>query len=79
MRAYADLADLPEDDRIQAIGEHIMAIRPKIKVGIIVDSDPGKLERYTEKLLKAFPKILVHSVSPGPIPQTRTLTVWRLL
>ncbi len=49
MKAFADLADLPEDERIRLIGE---AACHSI-VGFFVDDDE-KADRYIEKLA-AFP------------------------
>ncbi len=45
MKAFADIADLPEDERIAIIAE---ASRTKI-VGFFVDDD-AKADRYIQKL-----------------------------
>lgn len=47
MKAYADLADLPEDDRIRIIGESAASGQT---VGFFVDDD-AKADRYIKKLL----------------------------
>lgn len=65
MEAYADLADLPEDERIRIIAE--VAAAGKI-VGFVVDDDanePGKADRYIEKL-KAYPVRFIDR-KPGPV------------
>lgn len=48
MKAYADLADLPEDDRIAIIGTSAEST----VVGFFVDDD-AKADRYVKKLLAA--------------------------
>jgi hypothetical protein len=55
MKAFADLADLPEDDRIRVIGE--TAERGE-RVGFFVDDD-AKADRYIKKLLKWYPRVEV--------------------
>ena len=50
MKAYADLADLPEDDRITAIGQ--VAESGQV-VGVFVDDDE-KADRYITKLTTRF-------------------------
>lgn len=47
MEGYADLADLPEDDRIAIIGKTAATGRV---VGFFVDDD-AKADRYIKKLL----------------------------
>lgn len=59
MTIYADLADLPEDDRITAIGT---AATAGDLVGFFVDDDE-KADRYLRKLTERFP--LVRVVSRG--------------
>lgn len=54
--AYADIADLPEDDRIKVIAEQVTAT-PGAVVGFIVDSHPIA-ERYLRKLAKLQPGIM---------------------
>jgi hypothetical protein len=49
MKAFADLADLPEDDRIALIGA---AAETGQIVGFFVDDD-AKADRYIRKLLAA--------------------------
>lgn len=51
---YLDLADLPENDRITAIGN--MAMTGKV-VAFIVEDDE-KADRYLTKLRAKFPKVV---------------------
>lgn len=60
MKAFADLADLPEDDRIAIIAE---SAKTHI-VGFVVDDHP-KADRYCEKLAK-YPAIRVIDRADGP-------------
>ncbi len=55
MKAFADLADLPEDDRIRIIGETADSGQ---RVGFFVDNDT-KADRYIRKLAKRFPRVVV--------------------
>lgn len=50
MKAFADLADLPEDDRIRVIGE---TAEHGERVGFFVDDD-AKADRYIKKLTERF-------------------------
>lgn len=65
---YKDLADYPEDERIQAIGEKTM--RSKKTVMFVTDDEPGKAERYMEKLQKHFPGIRLVARGTGPVKGT---------
>lgn len=67
MKAYADLADLPEDERIRIAAE--TAATQGAIVGLITDDEPGKPERYIEKLGK-FPRIRIIDRGPGPVKNT---------
>ena len=64
MKAFADLADLPENDRIAIIAkaaeEHI--------VGFVVDDEP-KADRYIDKL-KAYPLVRFIDRGKGPVKGT---------
>lgn len=60
---YADLADLPEDDRIELIAQ---AVREGQVVGFFVDAKPKrKAERYLRKLRAKVPALLVDHQGPG--------------
>ena len=65
MKGYSDLADLPEDERIQIIGAY--AMEGNI-VAFAVDSDPSLVtaRRYFTKLKKQFPGIRHIDTSLGP-------------
>lgn len=72
MKGYADLADLPEDQRITIIGQTAM------KGGVIavcVDADPGKADRYVRKLLTRFPELEEVERFAGPVAGVVTVKV----
>jgi len=73
MPPYKDLADLPEDQRILQIG--CKAMTEKLTVGFIVDDEPGKAERYIEKLKRGFPGIQVMGRGKGPVKGTEWVKV----
>jgi hypothetical protein len=50
MKAFADLADLPEDERIRIIGQ---TAEQGQRVGFFVDDDE-KADHYIDKLLRGF-------------------------
>jgi hypothetical protein len=50
VKAFADLADLPEDERIRIIGQ---TAEGGESVGFFVDDD-AKADRYIEKLTRQF-------------------------
>ena len=68
MIPYKDLGDFEEDERISAIGEK--AMREKLTVGFVTDSEPGKAERYISKLLERFPGIRIIGRGDGPVKDT---------
>lgn len=70
MKAFTDLADLPEDDRIRIAAE--TAEKGHI-VGVVVDDEPGKPERYIRKLA-AYP-VRVIDRKPGPVKKTILIRV----
>lgn len=72
MKAFADLADLPEDDRIRIIGE--TAVQTGQRIGFVVD-DAVKADRYIEKLLRLFPALTVLSYGAGPVKDTVMVAV----
>lgn len=75
MAKYFDAGDLEEDQRITHIGESAMQ---KMKVGFVVDDEPGKAERYIEKLLTRFPELQVTKRFPGPVAKCVSVIVERL-
>lgn len=65
MTKYADLADLPENDRIKAIGN--LAMKGEV-VGFVVETE-GKANRYLKKLRRWFPKVVeIERKKDVPIP-----------
>lgn len=70
MKAYADLADLPEDERIRIAAETAAAGHI---VGVVVDDEPGKPERYIKKL-SAYP-IRIIDRNKGPVKRTVLIRV----
>lgn len=63
-KQYQDLANIPEDQRIEFIGEAAMAGNA---TAFCVDDEPGKPERYIEKLLAKYPKIRITDQFKGPV------------
>ena len=70
-KGFQDLADLPEDERIKLIAHYVVA--PGITVAVLVDDEPGKPERYIEKLRARGAVVL--SQEPGPVAKVITLKV----
>ena len=68
---YADLADLPEDERIEIIGR--MVVERGKTVAVCVDDQPAKVARYLAKLRARFPAIVVLSQDKGPVKGVVTL------
>lgn len=65
---FHDLADSPEDDRIEAIGYKTM--HGTGTVMFVTDDEPGKADRYIEKLQHRFPGIRLVSRGSGPVKGT---------
>ena len=74
-KTYADLADLPEDKRINVIGNAAMKGQ---RVAFIVDDEPEKPLRYIKKLTTLFPQVGVLEMHPGPGANVITVIVERL-
>ena len=70
---YADLGDLDEDSRIGIIGDTVM--RLKQTVGFVTDVEPGKADRYIQKLKERFPGIVIISRFAGPTAHAVTVKV----
>ena len=76
MKGYADLADLPEDKRIDIIAHR--AIDHKEVVGFVVErvgEDRSKGDRYIAKLKKKYPMVSVMWRGDGPIADAETIKV----
>ena len=65
MKAFADLADLPEDERIRLAAE--AAARGNV-VGVVTDDEPGKPERYIRKFEARGVRIIDRGL--GPVKNT---------
>ena len=72
MKAYSDLADLPEDDRIAIIGR---TAENGNRVAFVVE-DHAKADRYIEKLTKRF-QVSVAKRLDGPVKDTVSIIVTR--
>lgn len=73
---YQDLADLPEDDRIQIVGESCMELEPGHTGAFVVDDDPPeKVERYKQKLFSRFPQLEFVRQFNGPAEGTISVMV----
>lgn len=70
-RGYADLADLPEDERIAAIAHYVRD--HGVTAAVCVDDVPGKPERYAKKLQELGCRIV--GQMKGPVPNVITLQV----
>ncbi len=70
MKAYADLADLPEDERIRVAAE---AARAGHIVGVVTDDELGKPERYIRKLEAHGVRIIDRS--KGPVKHCVTIRI----
>lgn len=72
MKAFADLADLPEDDRIRAIAQ-VAKANPGSIIGVATDDEPGKPERYQAKL--ASHGLTIIDVTDGPVKGAKFIRV----
>jgi hypothetical protein len=79
MPLYADLGDLPEDQRIEAIGKAVMggskSSGDKPIMAAFVVEDDEKADRYIKKLQERFPGIRVIDRFKGPVPGTISVRV----
>lgn len=69
---FADLADLPEDKRIEIIG-HTVTVHGKT-VAVCVDDVASKVARYVRKL-SAIPGVVVLDQTKGPVKGSVTIRV----
>jgi hypothetical protein len=71
MTAYADIADLDEDKRIEIIGNAVLnapsSSADKPVMAAFVVEDDAKVDRYIKKLEKRFPGIRVIDRLQGPV------------
>lgn len=69
-KAYADLADLSEADRIKVIAR----VAESGQIVAFIVEDQVKADRYKAQLAK-YPNIQVIDQGPGPIPNSLTVRV----
>jgi hypothetical protein len=75
---FQDLFDIPEDERIAKIVAHAK-LHPQQKVGFFTDDEPGKPERYIEKIRAQLPDAHITGPTKGPVPGVVICTVtWRV-
>lgn len=70
---FADLADLPEDERIAMIGHYVTAHGKT--VAVCVDDVQAKVDRYVRKLREGFPGLVILDITKGPVAGARTIRV----
>lgn len=70
MKAFADLADLPEDERIRLIVE---TVKRGNTVAVAIDDEPEKIARYVRKLQAAGVRVI--DTVGGIVPSTKTIRV----
>lgn len=70
-KGFADLADLPEDARIDIIGRTVVELGKT--VAVCLDDQPAKVERYIAKLRARFPAVVVLEQITGPVAGVITL------
>ena len=71
MTQYADLFELSEDSRIEAIG---VAATAGNTVGVLLEkNEPKKIERYIQKVTSRYPKVCVLERFDGPTPLVVTI------
>lgn len=73
MKGYADLADVPENQRIRIIAAHV--VDRSEKVAVAIDADEKKIARYIRKFHEARPGLIEVERRPGLVPNTVTLFV----
>jgi len=64
---YKDVANLKEDARIEEIAANVKLGKT---VGFVTDADPGKADRYIQKLKVKIPGIVILARGSGPVPKT---------
>ncbi len=75
---FKDLWKMTEDERILEIGGTAMKALGMITFAI--DDEPGKMERYIQKLLMNFPQLeVVGDPTPGPAPRFISVRIRRKL
>jgi len=72
---YADLVNMTEDERIEAIGK--TAMRGATVAVCLEENQPAKIERYIKKITERYPELMVIKRTKGPTPLVETITVGR--
>ncbi len=73
MKGYADLASLPENQRIEIIARCVAD--DKQTVAVALENDEKKITRYERKLHSARPGLLEIECVGGLVPDTITLRI----
>lgn len=70
---FEDLHNFDEDKRIAIIGAAVAS--GNLVDFVVVDSEPGKADRYISKLKALFPGIIVERMDRGPVKGTVAVRV----
>ena len=73
MKGYADLANFPEDKRIELIAQCV--VENKNTVAVVLDDKETTISRYERKLLAARPGLIEIERCPGLVKKTVTLRI----
>jgi len=73
MKGYADLASLPEDQRIELIARKVVG--EKQTVGVVLEDDAKKIARYERKLNASRPGLMEIERTAGLVKGTITLRI----
>lgn len=74
-RGYADLGDLPEDERIKIFCED--ALRGEV-VGVVIDNEQPKIDRYIRKIINYSKALRISDRGKGPVKGTYFLKIERI-
>lgn len=76
-RFFADLFKLPEDQRIDLIGNFVTESNESI--WFLTDSGPGdegKADRYIKKIRAKFPELIIAPIETGPVENTVAIRIY---
>ena len=76
VKGYADLADLPEDDRITIIGEYLVSGKSDGRPVLVAVEDSAKADRYVLKLNRQFPSIVHWRFLDGLVAGTVSIQIF---
>ena len=68
MEGYENLYSLPEDKRINAIGNYVL--NTGLTACIVIEDEVGKRERYINKLMEKFEGLEIMEQGIGPVEGT---------